>query len=76
MRAIKKTFLYIGNKISTVINSILLLIVYIIGVGLTAIAAKIVGKHFLQLKLDQKKKTYWEDLNLKKKPIDEYYRQF
>jgi len=63
-----------GDNISTVINFILLSIVYLIGVGLTSITAKIFGKHFLDMK--KKKNSYWVDLNLKKKSIDKYYRQF
>lgn len=65
-----------GQKIGLVINSILLLIVYIIGVGLTSITAKLFGKHFLDTKLSKNKTTYWSELNLKKKSIEDYYRQF
>jgi len=65
-----------GNNISIIINSVLLLVVYIFGVGITSLIAKIFGKHFLEMKLLKKEKTYWSNLNLKKKPIDEYYRQF
>lgn len=49
---------------------------YIIGVGLTAVVAKIVGKHFLEDKKPSNKKTYWKELDLKKKSVEEYYRQF
>ena len=63
-----------GQNIALIINTILLTFVYLIGVGLTSIIAKIVGKHFLDTKL--KKGTYWSDLNLKKKNIEKYYRQF
>jgi hypothetical protein len=65
-----------GHSISIIVNSILLLIVYIIGVGVTSIFAKVLGKHFLEKKIQRKKETYWSELNLKKKPIEEYYRQF
>ena len=63
-----------GYNIALIINTILLTLVYLIGVGLTSIFAKIVKKHFLEMKLS--KSSYWSDLNLKKKPIEEYYRQF
>ena len=63
-----------SDNISTIINFLLLSIVYLIGVGLTSITAKIFGKHFLDMK--KKKNSYWSDLNLKKKPDDGYYRQF
>lgn len=64
-----------GGNISNLVNSILLSIVYFIGIGLTSIVAKIFKKQFLDTKLSDKK-SYWLDLNLKKKNIREYFRQF
>lgn len=64
-----------SHGIALIINSFLLAIVYFIGVGFTAIFAKLFRKHFLDMKLS-KKETYWSDLNLKKKSMEEYYRQF
>lgn len=63
-----------SNNISIIINFLLLSIVYLMGVGFTSIVAKIFGKHFLDIK--KKKDSYWHDLNLKNKPIEDYYRQF
>ena len=63
-----------GKSIVTIINTILLLLVYILGVGLTALFAKITGKKFLETEL--KKGSYWTSLNLKKKKTEDYYRQF
>ena len=65
-----------GENINLIVNSVLLLFVYIIGVGITSLIAKIVGKHFLERKLSKEAKTYWSDLNIKRKPLKEYYRQF
>ena len=66
-----------GQIISTIINSLLLFLVYIIGVGLTSIISKFIfRKHFLDLKISKDKETYWEDLNLGNKKIGDYYRQF
>jgi len=62
-----------GETISAVVNFLLLSFVYLIGVGLTSIAAKLFGKHFIETK---QKKTYWEELNLTNKKMEEYYRQF
>jgi len=64
-----------GQGIALIVNSFLLAIVYLVGVGFTAIFAKLFRKHFLDMKL-LKKETYWSDLNLKKKSMEEYYRQF
>jgi hypothetical protein len=65
-----------GQNISIIINSSLLFIVYLVGVGITSIFAKIVGKKFMDIKISKKTKTYWNDLNLNKKSIENYYRQF
>ena len=65
-----------GKYINNGINFVLLLLVYLFGVGLTSIVAKICGKHFMDIKRDTKKKTYWKDYNLGKEPEDNYYRQF
>lgn len=64
-----------GGNVGLLVNSVLLTIVYLVGVGLTSIVAKLVGKHFFEIKTPQTA-TYWSDLNLKKKEIEEYYRQF
>ncbi len=65
-----------GEDISVIVNSILLTLVYIIGVGLTSITAKLAKKNFLDLKIDKEAKTYWSELNLGKGPIKDYFRQF
>jgi len=76
IKGFKQGFHDFGNGITNIINFILLSIVYFIGVALTSIIAKILGKHFMDIKQEKKKKTYWKDYNLKKEPIDNYYRQF
>jgi hypothetical protein len=65
-----------GEDISAIINAALLSVVYFLGVGLTAIFAKFFRKDFLSLKVETDKESYWEDLNLSKKQINDYYRQF
>ncbi len=65
-----------GHNLSLIVNSLLLSVVYLLGVGSSSIIAKIFGKHFLNLKVDKKKDSYWSELDLKNKPIEEYYRQF
>jgi cytochrome c biogenesis protein CcdA len=63
-----------GQTISVIINSVLLTAVYLIGVGLTAVAAKLLGKRFLETKLSDG--SYWSELNLGKKKEADYYREF
>ena len=74
-RGFKKGMINFGQGIALIINSILLTFVYLLGVGLTSIVAKLSRKHFLDMKLS-KKNSYWSDLGLKKKPLRDYYRQF
>jgi len=64
-----------GENISIIVNTILLSLIYLIGVGLTSMIAKIVKKKFLHIK-EPKKESYWTDLNLKKNKREEYYKQF
>jgi hypothetical protein len=75
-KGFKKGMHLFGQNIAIIINSVLLLLVYFLGVGITSIIAKIFDKHFLETKLSNKRETYWSNLNLKKKNIGEYYRQF
>lgn len=75
LKGFKRGMENFGMGIAIIVTTVLLSLVYLIGVGSTHIVAKLFGKHFLETKLS-KKGTYWSDLNLKKKPIEEYYRQF
>ena len=66
-----------GQNITLIINTSLLCIVYVLGVGMTSLIAKLAGKHFLEMRQKKgEKESYWKDLDLKKKPIEGYYRQF
>ena len=75
-KGIKRGQKSFGEDIAQIINLVLLTFVYIVGVGLTSIFAKIVGKHFLDLHIEKGRDSYWEELNLDKKSIDEYHRPF
>ena len=71
-----KGFKEFGQNIAVIVNTILLSVVYLVGVGITSLIAKLMHKRFLDINMQSKAKTYWSDLNLKKKPTNEYYRQF
>lgn len=73
---IKKGQKLFGETISSIINSLLLSIVYLLGVGLTAFSAKIFRKHFLDLNIEKTRETYWEELNLSRENMEDYHRQF
>ena len=72
----KKGIRDFGHNLTLIVNSILLSIVYCIGIGVTSIIAKIFRRHFLETKTSEEKETYWSDLDLKTRPIEDYYRQF
>lgn len=63
-----------GEYVSTIINAVLLFIVYIIGVGITSMGAKIFRKHFLDKEMSNT--SYWSTLDVKKEHMERYYRQF
>jgi len=63
-----------GDDIASLINFVLLTVVYFLGVGITSIIAKISGKRFLELK--KREDSYWSKLNLGKLKKKEYFRQF
>ncbi len=62
------------DKVNLVVNTVLLSIVYFIGVGFTSISAKLVGKKFLKLEKENTN-SYWIDKeqNFSK---ESYFRQF
>lgn len=75
-KGFKKGMNTFGQTIAIIVNSILLTIVYFVGVGMAFLFTKFTKKKFLDLKPNKNAKTYWVDLNLKKRPIEEHYRQF
>ena len=81
-KGFKKGMREAGLCSAMVINSMLLLVVYFVAVGVTALIARISGKRFMETTREsfrdssRRKKSYWSDLNLKTKPLNEYYRQF
>lgn len=64
-----------SEPIGVIVNSALLLIVYVVGVGLTVLLAKLSKKNFLNLRIDQRRSTYWEDFPMPKNK-ESYYSQF
>ncbi len=65
-----------GDLIGAIVNFTLLFVAYILGIGPTAILAKIKNKHFLNLKMSKSAKTYWLDLPSRIVKKEDYYRQF
>lgn len=74
--SIIKSFLEpIGKFVSNIVNFILLAFVYVFGIGLVSVVAKICGKHFLELK-KHGKKSNWQEHKVTKEPLEKYYRTF
>jgi len=73
---IKKGIKYFGSNTQLLINSLLLTLVYFIGVGLSSLIAKLFRKHFLDKEISKNCKSYWSALNLNKEHAERYYRQF
>jgi large-conductance mechanosensitive channel len=65
-----------GQLIGQIVNFVLLISIYFIAIGLTSLMAKFSGKHFLDFEIKSEVETYWQDINLGKKPIEKYYKQF
>ena len=74
LKGLKRGTKDFGETIAIVVNSILLSIAYILGLGITAIFAKIKRKSFLDLKKENKD-SYWSDLNIKKQSFKDCYTQ-
>ncbi len=65
-----------GETIAIIVNSLLLTVVYFIGVGLTAISGKLLKHDFLKVGFDKEKQSYWEDFELGNKWEENCYKQF
>lgn len=72
----KKGMREFAESIAQIVNTAVLLLVYLVGIGVTSILAKLFGKHFLDMNSSVQRNTYWSDLNLKEGDIDRFYRQF
>ena len=67
-----------AETLAIIPNTLLLSLVYFLGVGLTSIIAKLSGKSFLSKKIDPTVNTYWEKSNISQsnKDLEELYKQF
>ncbi len=75
-KGIQQGFHTFGKSVNTLVNTVLLSITYILGVGLASLLWKRKKKRGLDLQLDKEKKSYYEDLNLTTPTKKEYLRQF
>lgn len=73
--AVKAALEPVANIISSIVNFILLSIVYFIGIGAVSLSAKLFKKHFLEIK-KQNKQSNWHEHKVTKQPLKDYYRTF
>ena len=71
----KHGFRNFSHVITDIINFALLLAVYFIGIGIVSAISKLSGKHFLDIK-KQNKSSNWHEHKVTKQPIEDYYRTF
>jgi hypothetical protein len=64
-----------GSLIAIIVNSLLLSIAYVVGVGPTTLISKFFGKKFLETRLTSESSTYWNDIEQKPIRMDDYFRQ-
>lgn len=65
-----------GKIISSMVNFLLLLIVFIFGVGLVALFSRFLGKKFLDMKPKAENESYWRDSIIKNRKKEDYYKPF
>lgn len=62
--------------IGSVINFLLLFLVYILAIGPISLLSKTSKKKFLQLDFSTRKKSYWQKSYMGQERKEDYYRQF
>ena len=67
---------FVGKKVALVVNTVLLTIVYFTAFAATAIIAKLLRKHFLDLSIDKATPTYWLEAKKEDHTKKEPYRPF
>lgn len=67
---------FFGDRVSAIVNSLLLGVVYFIGIGIPSILARIKGKNFLEVELDRQAASYWRPIHEGNEPLKRYLRQF
>lgn len=76
LKGIKAGMADFGSAINTLVTSIVLVAVYLVGVGITSMLAKAFSKKFLSTTIDPTAATYWRARPPASNDINDYYRQF
>ncbi|MFA5484710.1 MAG: hypothetical protein WC260_00435 [Candidatus Pacearchaeota archaeon] len=73
---IKKRIKKSSKLILLITNTILLTIVYFLGIGITFLIGKLTRKKLFNLDLNKDEKTYWEKIKEEKKSLEDFYNPF
>lgn len=76
LRKLLAPFEFVGKKVAIMANYALLTFVYFTAFAATAIAGKVMRKHFMELKADKARKSYWIDKKQEDYTKKEAYRPF
>jgi len=66
---------FFTESLSTIVNTVILTLIYIIGVGATSIFVR-GKKRMLHLETEKGKKSYWENIEKKDNTKEGFYKQF
>ena len=73
---IKLGFKEFGEVLSFLINTLLLFLVFVLGIGIIAIIAKLLKKKFLDLYPDKNLKSYWVSKVNRNKNLEDSVKPF
>lgn len=69
-------FTYVGFVMGWVMTRLILIILFYLVLTPVSLAAKLLGKSFLALKIIRNSESYWEDISQERRKRIEYERQF
>lgn len=76
LRGLIRVIKQVGKKIGWVVTTILLIVIYLVGIGVSALIAKSIRKHFLKLKPEKDKTTYWLNKTRTEITLEDFQRSF
>lgn len=75
LKGLARGLTHTGHTITGIINTVLLLIIYFIGVGTAAIITKLAKQELIALE-KKNTATYYNDKKIETENIQEYYKQY
>lgn len=65
-----------GHSFANAVNCALLFVVYVFGVGVTKVVARLFKRRFLDSNVNEDGASFWGALNFDSRSIQNFYRQF